>query len=68
LEKALEADADHSAAYLALGQALLGLGREEEAFTVFRQGLTVATSRGDLKVANQLQAKVSSRCEDRVAM
>ncbi len=55
LEKALEADPRYSAAFLALGRALDGLGRLDEARDVLTRGVDVAAGRGDLMTANRMQ-------------
>ena len=55
LEKALEVDPKYSAAYLALGRALDGLGRHDDARDVFTRGVDVAAGRGDLMTANTMQ-------------
>jgi len=59
LEKALEVDPDYSAAFLALGRALDGLGRPDEAREVLSRGVDVAAGRGDLMTANTMQELVA---------
>ena len=56
LERALDADPQYSAAYLALGRALAALGQRGQAAAVWAQGVGVAASRGDVTVANTLQS------------
>ncbi len=59
LEKAVTADPDHSAAHLALGLALEGLGLTERATAAYRRGLEAAARRGDLATANRMQERLS---------
>jgi Tfp pilus assembly protein PilF len=55
LRRALELDRDYSAAWKLLGQALTELGQAAEALTVYREGITIAESRGDKQVAREMQ-------------
>lgn len=59
LEAVLQADSKYSAAYLPLGQAYLGAKRKEDALKVWREGIKIAASKGDLMPANQMQALVN---------
>jgi folate-binding protein YgfZ len=58
LEKALAADPNHSAAYLALGQSLEGEGDVDRARETYLSGVRVAANRGDLMTANRLQDRL----------
>lgn len=60
LERALAADPGHSAAHLALGQALEGLGLGDRAAETYRAGLEVAARRGDLATANRMQERLAA--------
>lgn len=60
LERALASKPDHSAAHLALGRALEGLGDHERAIEVFRGGVAVAARRGDLMTANTMQSRLNA--------
>ena len=59
LEKVLEADPKYSVAYLALGRALKGLGLNEEAKNIWKEGIKVAAAKGDLMPANQMQQELN---------
>ena len=48
--RAVELDAEYSAAWLGLGSALVGCEDEEQAREVLTQAIAVATQNGDLKV------------------
>ncbi|MBI1916805.1 MAG: hypothetical protein HYS12_19025 [Planctomycetes bacterium] len=50
----LEAKPDYVAAYLQLGQLLNRMGEEDEARTVFRDGIAVARRKGDDHAANEM--------------
>ena len=60
LERAIAADREYSAAYLALGRALEGLGDAERARTTYSDGIRVAGRRGDLKTANTMQERLAA--------
>ena len=60
LEKVLEQDPKYSVAYLALGKALYGLGLNEEAIRVWKEGIKVSAAKGDLMPANQMQQELNS--------
>jgi len=55
LREALEFDADYSAAWKALGRALTEAGRPKDALHAYRRGIEVATDRGDLQAAKEMQ-------------
>ena len=58
LERAVAADGNHSAAYLALGRAWEGLGEPDRAREVYATGVGVAARRGDLKTANAMHERL----------
>lgn len=60
LEVVLKADPQYSVAYLALGKALKGQKKKEEARSVWQKGITVAASRGDLMPANQMNSEIEN--------
>jgi len=60
LEKVLAVDPKYSVAYLALGRALKGLGRKEEARKIWTEGIKIAGLKGDLMPANQMQSEIDS--------
>jgi len=60
LERAIAADRDHSAAHLALGRALEGLGEADRARQVYRAGVGVAARRGDLKTASLMHERLGA--------
>jgi tetratricopeptide (TPR) repeat protein len=59
LEKVLAADPKYSVAYLALGRALKGMGKFEEAKNIWREGIKVSAAKGDLMPANQMQQELN---------
>lgn len=59
LEKVLAADPKYSVAYLALGRALKGMGKIEEAKNIWREGIKVSAAKGDLMPANQMQQELN---------
>jgi tetratricopeptide (TPR) repeat protein len=59
LEKVLSVDPAYSVAYLALGKALKGVGRRDEARSIWKRGVEVAAKKGDLMPANQMQAELN---------
>ncbi|HXH32045.1 MAG TPA: tetratricopeptide repeat protein [Bacteriovoracaceae bacterium] len=60
LETVLRAEPSYSVAYLALGKAYLGLGRKAEAHRIWKEGIKVAASKGDLMPANQMQSELEN--------
>lgn len=54
LEEALRLDPDYSAAWKLLGRALTEAGEHERAVRAFRQGIEVATARGDVQAAREM--------------
>lgn len=55
LVRALELDPDYSAAYSALGKAYQRRGDTAHAIETFEKGTEVATRKGDLQAARQMQ-------------
>jgi len=55
LREALDFDPDYSAAWKALGKALTEVGQAQAALDAYRQGIDVATRRGDLQAAKEMQ-------------
>ena len=58
LRRALELDPNYSAAWKLLGQAFTEAGNRNEARDVFRQGIEVATRRGDQQAAKEMEVFV----------
>lgn len=54
-EAAVRLDAEYSAAWRALGQALAALGRAEEARQSYENGIAVAERRGDQQAAKEMR-------------
>ena len=52
--KTIELQPDYSAAYRELGKALEKSNRREEAREIYRQGKEVATRKGDLQTAKEI--------------
>jgi folate-binding protein YgfZ len=59
LERALETDSEYSAAFLALGRALEGLGEAARARETYASGVRVAARKGDMKTANAMQERLA---------
>lgn len=55
LREALERDPGYSAAWKALGKALAEAGRDDDALAAYRRGIEVATDKGDLQAAKEMQ-------------
>ncbi len=60
LEKAIAGDPTHSAAILALGAALEGLGDADRARDVYERGIEIAAKKGDLSVAQKMQERINA--------
>jgi len=58
LERAREADGKNAAVYLTWGKALERLGRDDEAVRVYREGMEVASRRGDLMPLREMESRV----------
>jgi Tfp pilus assembly protein PilF len=54
LQRAVEFDPNYSAAWKALGKACLSLRDEDAAAAAWRQGITVASERGDQQAAKEM--------------
>jgi len=55
LIKAIKGDSKYSVAYLALGKAYLKLDKKEESKNIFETGIEIASKKGDLMPANEMQ-------------
>lgn len=55
-EKGLSIDPNHSSSYLGLGMALEGLGDQEKAKKIYRQGIQVADKKGDIMPLRKMEA------------
>ncbi|MCP4913684.1 MAG: tetratricopeptide repeat protein [Oligoflexia bacterium] len=58
VEVVLNADPKYSVAYLIKGKALEFLGKKEEAKEIFKIGVEVASKKGDLMPANEMQSRL----------
>jgi folate-binding protein YgfZ len=58
LQRALIVDKNNSAVYAACGQALEKLERHDEAIAVYRQGIEVASRKGDLMPLKQMEHRL----------
>lgn len=59
LEKVVALDEKYSAAYLLLGKALEATGNLERAMQVYKKGIDVASKRGDMMPANEMQSRLN---------
>lgn len=59
LEKVVKLDEKYSAAYLLLGKALEAIGNLERAEQVYKKGINVASKRGDMMPANEMQTRLN---------
>lgn len=59
LEKVVILDEKYSAAYLLLGKALEAIGNLERAEQVYKKGINVASKRGDMMPANEMQTRLN---------
>jgi len=55
LGKAVELQADYSAAWKLLGKALAGAGRADDARAAYARGIEVAEARGDVQAAKEMR-------------
>ncbi len=60
LKKAIAVKPDYTAAFLALVQALAGTNQYAEAMDVYRQGIAVASKRGDFEPMNKMKEKLTA--------
>lgn len=60
LQKTIQAQPKHSVAYLSLGKALEATQRTDEARTIYQQGMTVASARGDLMPLQEMQTRLAA--------
>jgi hypothetical protein len=54
----MTAQGNNSAIFLARGRALERLGRSDRALAVYRDGLEVASRRGDLSPLREMEARI----------
>lgn len=59
LEKVVSLDEKYSAAYLLLGKSLEASGNLERAMQVYKKGIDVASKRGDMMPANDMQSRLN---------
>lgn len=59
LEKVVKFDEKYSAAYLLLGKSLEASGNLERAMLVYKKGIDVASKRGDMMPANDMQSRLN---------
>lgn len=55
LQKAVEFDAEYSAAWKLLGKALVENQQHNEAIVAYEQGIKVAESKGDIQAAKEMK-------------
>ena len=55
LQKAVEFDPQHSAAWKLLGKALAAENRQSEAIVAYKQGIAVAENKGDIQAAREMK-------------
>jgi tetratricopeptide (TPR) repeat protein len=59
LQKVISVDAKYSVAYLVLGKAYEALGEWNEAMNTYKMGIPIATAKGELMPANEMQSRLS---------
>ena len=59
LEKVVSLEEKYSAAYLLLGKSLEASGNLERAMQVYKKGIDVASKRGDMMPANEMQSRLN---------
>ncbi|RPJ76840.1 MAG: hypothetical protein EHM20_06955 [Alphaproteobacteria bacterium] len=59
LEKVLTVDSKYSTAYLMLGKAQEAIGDLESAIRSYQAGILVASKRGDMMPANEMQSRLN---------
>jgi folate-binding protein YgfZ len=60
LQRAIASEPTHSAAILALGHALEGLGEDQKALVTYEQGVEIAAKKGDLATAQKMQERITA--------
>jgi len=55
LQKALEFDPQHSAAWKLLGKALAADNRTQDAIATYQKGIEIAQSKGDIQAVKEMQ-------------
>lgn len=58
-QKVLHIDPSYSVAYLLLGKSFLADDQKEKAKETFEKGISIASSKGDLMPANEMQSRLS---------
>jgi tetratricopeptide (TPR) repeat protein len=59
LEKVISVDAKYSTAYLLLGKSYEAISNLEKAKAVYQEGIAVASKRGDMMPANEMQSRLN---------
>ncbi len=59
LEKVVSLDEKYSAAYLLLGKSLEASGQSDLAQQVYKKGILIASKRGDMMPANEMQSRLN---------
>lgn len=59
LEKVVSVDEKYSAAYLLLGKSLEASANLERAMQVYKKGIDIASKRGDMMPANEMQSRLN---------
>lgn len=67
LQRAVGHDPRYSAAWKLLGRALMEAERLDEALAAYREGITVATARGDVQAAKEMRV-FARRIEKRLGL
>jgi tetratricopeptide (TPR) repeat protein len=59
LERVISLDPKYSVAYLLMGKCLEALSKKDQAAAVYRAGILVASKAGEMKPANEMQARLN---------
>ena len=59
LERVVALDEKYSAAYLLLGKSLEASANLDRAMQVYKKGIDVASKRGDMMPANEMQSRLN---------
>ena len=59
LEQVIALDSKYSVAYLLLGKCLEALTQKEQAIKIYQAGISVASRAGEMKPANEMQARLN---------
>ena len=60
LEKVILLDSKHSMAYLTLGKSYEASGEIEKARSVYSLGIEIASKKGEMRPANEMQSRISN--------